>query len=43
MSFIIEIFKISLFLPEGMKIDFENTKRASDGKAVKWIKDSKDS
>jgi hypothetical protein len=30
MSFINEIFKISLFLPEGVKIDIENIKRASN-------------
>jgi hypothetical protein len=42
-SFINEIFKISLFLPEAVKIDFENAKRASDVKAVKWTKDNKDS
>jgi hypothetical protein len=29
MSFVNEIFKISLFLPEGVKTAFENTKRAS--------------
>jgi hypothetical protein len=38
MSFINEIFKISLFLPEVVKIDFENTKHASDVKEVKWKK-----
>jgi hypothetical protein len=36
MSFICEIFKISLFLPEGVEIDFENTKRTSDVKAIRW-------
>jgi hypothetical protein len=41
MSFINEIFKISLFLPEGVKSDFENTKRASDVKVVKWKKAAK--
>jgi hypothetical protein len=30
-----ETFKISLFLLEGVKIDFENTKRVSDVKAGK--------
>jgi hypothetical protein len=30
MSFINEIFKNSRFLSEGVKINFENTKRASD-------------
>jgi hypothetical protein len=34
MSFTDEIFKIPLFLPEGVKIDFENTERVSDVKAV---------
>jgi hypothetical protein len=41
MSFINEIFKISLFLPEGVKIDFENTTCAWDVKAVKWKKTEK--
>jgi hypothetical protein len=41
MSFINEIFKISLFLPEGVRIDFENTKRTSDVEAVKWKKTTK--
>jgi hypothetical protein len=36
MSFINEIFNISLFLREGVKFDFENTKLASDVKAAKW-------
>jgi hypothetical protein len=43
MSFIDEIFKISLFLPEGVKIDFENTKCVSDVTALKSTKDSEDS
>jgi hypothetical protein len=41
MSFINEIFEFSLFLPEGVKIDFENTQRASEVKAVKWGKTTK--
>jgi hypothetical protein len=41
MSFINEIFKNFLFLPEGVKIDFENANRASDVKAVKWKKTAK--
>jgi hypothetical protein len=37
MWFINEILKISRFLPEGLKIDFENTKRASDVKCgLRW-------
>jgi hypothetical protein len=32
MAFINEIFKISLFLPEEVKIDSEKTKGASDGR-----------
>jgi hypothetical protein len=32
------LFKISLFLSEGVKIDFENTECASDVMAVKWAK-----
>jgi hypothetical protein len=43
MLFINEIFQISLFPPEEVKIDFENTKHASDVKAVNSKKDSKDS
>jgi hypothetical protein len=42
-SFINEILKMSPFLPEGVKVNFENTERASDLKVVKWKKDSKDS
>jgi hypothetical protein len=38
MSFITETFKISLFLPEGVKTDFKNIKRASEFRAVKWKK-----
>jgi hypothetical protein len=33
-----DISKNSLFFPEGVKIDIENTKRPSDVKAVKWKK-----
>jgi hypothetical protein len=33
--------KISLFLLEGVKIDFQNIKRASDVTAVKWKKRAK--
>jgi hypothetical protein len=40
-SFINEIFTISLFFPEGVKINFENMKRASDGEALKWKKTTK--
>jgi hypothetical protein len=36
MSFINEIFNVSRFLPEVVKIDRENTKPASDVQAVKW-------
>jgi hypothetical protein len=36
MSFINEIFKISLFLSVGVKIDFENVKCDLDAKGVKW-------
>jgi hypothetical protein len=32
--------KNSLFLPDGVKIDFENTKRPSDVQTVEWKKDS---
>jgi hypothetical protein len=32
------ISKNSLFLPEGVKIDFENTQPPFDAKAVKWKK-----
>jgi hypothetical protein len=35
------IFKNSLFLPEGVKIDFENTKHASDVKGGKWKRTAK--
>jgi hypothetical protein len=35
------MFKISLLLPEGVKIDFENVKRTSDIQAVKWKKTAK--
>jgi hypothetical protein len=35
------MFKISLFLPEVVKIDFENTERVSDVKAVKRKKIAK--
>jgi hypothetical protein len=38
-----DISNNSLFLPEGAKIDFENTKRPSDVKAGKWKKDSRGS
>jgi hypothetical protein len=31
-----DISQNSLFLPEGMKIDIENTKRPYDVKAAKW-------
>jgi hypothetical protein len=41
MSFINETFKTSLFLPEGVKIDLENTKRMSDVKALKRKKTAK--
>jgi hypothetical protein len=41
MSFINEILKISFFLPDGVKIDFENIKHASDAKAVKKKKTAK--
>jgi hypothetical protein len=37
-----EIFTFFLFLPEGVKIDFENAKCALDVKSVKW-KNSKNS
>jgi hypothetical protein len=33
-----DISKNSLFLPEGMTIDFENTKCPSHVKAVKWTR-----
>jgi hypothetical protein len=41
MSFINETLKMSLFPPERVKINFENTKRAPDVLAVKWKKTSK--
>jgi hypothetical protein len=41
MSFTNKICNISLFIPEGVKSDFENTKRASDVKAGKSVKDTK--
>jgi hypothetical protein len=41
MSFINEIFKIFMFLPEGGAIDFHNAGRASDIKAIKWKKTAK--
>jgi hypothetical protein len=43
MSLINEIVEFSLFLPEGVTIDFETTKHASDVKVVKWKRNSKDS
>jgi hypothetical protein len=43
MSFINKRFRIYLFLPEGVIIDIENIRRASDVSEVKWKKDSKDS
>jgi hypothetical protein len=33
-----DISKNALFLPEGLKMDFENTQPPSDVKAVKWKK-----
>jgi hypothetical protein len=41
MSFMNQISRFSLFLPEAVKIDFESTKRASDVKGVKWKKAAK--
>jgi ribosomal silencing factor RsfS len=41
MSFINKMLKISIFLPEGVTIDFENAKRASDVKAVELKKKAK--
>jgi hypothetical protein len=38
-----DISKNSLFLPEGVKIDVENTKRPSHVKAGKWKKYSRGS
>jgi hypothetical protein len=38
MRFTNDIFKNSLFLPEEVKIDFENAKGTSDVKTVKWKK-----
>jgi hypothetical protein len=43
MPFTSDTSENSLFLPEGVKIDFENAKRPSDVKAVKWKKDSRGS
>jgi hypothetical protein len=36
-----KVLRILLFLPEGMKIDFENTNRTSHVQAVKWRKPAK--
>jgi hypothetical protein len=43
MQFMNDISKNSLFLPEGVKIDFEKINRPADVKAVKWEKNSRGS